>query len=328
MEMNCLKISAIILVFFILSCNAKFQARNIQSNEESSQAPGPGDTDTPTPPGPGPQKIEACYPSGNCMETLALQPLPVDFIYPDPRTNQNFPANFDPDQYRAPIRFIDLLTNDLTQPVSQDFDGIEFLRPVNGPHGILSPLAIEKMQWIRSQAQSKIYITSAYRSPGHNGRISGSATFSRHMYGDAFDFASGDLSLDELKALCTQMGADFKQTYTTHIHCDWRNNELNSAFYPISNKQKNVSYEKIDTYLQNEGQINYSFINSKQIRLFAELPFQEDAGSLKQQWTVTTPKGKIITSEDEELKINISKAGIYNIKVNLGGTPLEVSLEF
>jgi uncharacterized protein YcbK (DUF882 family) len=57
------------------------------------------------------------------------------------------------------------------------------------------------------------------------------ATWSRHIYGDAVDMYSDTLSLAELAEACNDLGAGFTKLYTTHVHCDWRDHELDRAFF-------------------------------------------------------------------------------------------------
>jgi hypothetical protein len=90
---------------------------------------------------------------------------------------------------------------------------------------------VQSLQWLRETVGGPISVNSGYRSPGYNAGIEGSATWSRHMYGDAADIAAADLSIDALADLCTDWGAGYVGTYTTHVHCDWRDDPLSAAFY-------------------------------------------------------------------------------------------------
>jgi hypothetical protein len=50
------------------------------------------------------------------------------------------------------------------------------------------------------------------------------------MWGDAFDF-DPPVSLEVAKKKCLEMGAYFTNLYTTHIHCDWRHEPVDSRFF-------------------------------------------------------------------------------------------------
>ncbi len=51
------------------------------------------------------------------------------------------------------------------------------------------------------------------------------------MYGDAFDVSPTSASLSSVDAECRAHGAGFVLTYTSHVHCDWRNDAKEDAFY-------------------------------------------------------------------------------------------------
>ena len=64
---------------------------------------------------------------------------------------------------------------------------------------ILSPEVLSHIQALRDEVQKAVHIHSAYRSPGYNAGISGSAKWSRHMYGDAIDFHIEGEDFDKIK---------------------------------------------------------------------------------------------------------------------------------
>ncbi len=88
------------------------------------------------------------------------------------------------------------------------------------------------MQAIRDRTGSAIYVNSGYRNVSYNSSVGG-ATYSRHMYGDAVDFYSNTHSLETLEDYCYDEGAGYVGLYESHIHCDWRDDTLDSAFYDL-----------------------------------------------------------------------------------------------
>src|SRR5690606_36979728 len=88
-------------------------------------------------------------------------------------------------------------------------------------------------QAVRSQLGVPLIVNSGYRNPAYNASVGG-ATLSRHMYGDAADVtAQGAVSLQAIINACVAHGADFTQLYTSHVHCDWRNDPLGHDFWPL-----------------------------------------------------------------------------------------------
>ena len=178
---------------------------------------------------PGDPVDEACYLGADRAGTTCL---PVvawssdwgsDYTYPDPLD----------DRYLAPARYLDLddPSSDPDLALAPNFTLGEFLSATKGRFGVFQPHAVQSLQWVREAIGGPVTVNSGYRSPGYNAGIDGSATWSRHMYGDAADIASADLSIDALADLCADWGAGYVGTYTTHVHCDWRDDPLSPSFY-------------------------------------------------------------------------------------------------
>ncbi len=86
---------------------------------------------------------------------------------------------------------------------------------------------------IRTAMGCPLTVNSGYRSPIHNANIGGAAN-SRHMYGDAVDFAVQDFNNDGqtnqtdwqmLADECENEGATYVEPYSmtgTWVHADWR----------------------------------------------------------------------------------------------------------
>ena len=54
------------------------------------------------------------------------------------------------------------------------------------------------------------------------------------MYGDAFDIDPVAASLEALADACGEEGAGWVGVYETHVHCDWRDDPMSTAFYPAA----------------------------------------------------------------------------------------------
>lgn len=171
----------------------------------------------------------ACYPgpSGDfdaCFDLTPAASVPggSDYDYPDPLGNSV--------QYSRPVRFLDLTAIDRNAAVAKNFVMSELAQQSKGRFAIVQSHAVEHLQDLRDEL-GVLTINSGYRSPGYNAGIPNSATYSRHTYGDAFDIAPVSVSLDDLADACDNNGAGFVNVYVTHIHCDWRDDELDFAFY-------------------------------------------------------------------------------------------------
>ncbi|MCB9765652.1 MAG: hypothetical protein H6739_38115 [Alphaproteobacteria bacterium] len=171
---------------------------------------------------------EVCYPGPAEDWTACLPVIPWsegwgdDYAYPEPLN--------DSPQYARPLYFIDLAEADPDMALAPNFVLDEFMQEWKGRYGLFMPHVVETLQAIRDNIGGPLVINSGYRNVTYNAGVGG-ATWSRHMYGDAADMASSVASLDELGEICDLMGAGYIGYYEAHIHCDWRDDPLEPAFY-------------------------------------------------------------------------------------------------
>ncbi len=163
--------------------------------------------------------LEACYPSG-CLPVVEVSP-GSGYSYPSPLSGSA--------QYSRPVRYLDLDAIHPDTRLSPNFALDELAQEWKGRYAVVQVHAIERLQAVREDVGGLV-VNSGYRSPGYNGGVGG-ATYSRHMYGDGFDLDPSSVSLGTLADACYEQGASFVQLYSTHVHCDWRDDPLDPAFY-------------------------------------------------------------------------------------------------
>ncbi len=157
-----------------------------------------------------------------CFPIVMPDALPDGYDYPEPyQGNTN---------YRAPICYLDLEAIDAFASIAPNFTLDEFAQAYKGRYAVVQPHAVERVQQLRDEL-GPIIVNSGYRPPAYNAMIGG-ATYSRHMYGDAFDLDAGDVSLATLQAACTA-NAGFLVEYEAHVHCDWRNLPVDVDFFGL-----------------------------------------------------------------------------------------------
>jgi len=181
-----------------------------------------------------PATAEVCYP-GEAEDYSACIPVVdwsaawgSDYSYPSPYEGSA--------QYSEPERFIDLTDHSSADPslrLAPNFALDELMQEWKGDYAIYQVHAIEYLQVIRDAIGGGLTINSGYRNVSYNASVGG-AEYSRHLYGDAADMASGAASLEELGGLCDDLGAGYVGYYETHVHCDWRDDTLDKAFYDPS----------------------------------------------------------------------------------------------
>lgn len=179
------------------------------------------DTDPPGPP------TEVCYP-GKAQDYKTCFDL-VDYSssWGD---GYNYPAPHQGNcQYIAPVRFIDLSLIDPETYLSPNFKVREIMQVQFGRYGIFQVHAMEDLQRMRDAAGGPITVTSAYRNVTYNAASCG-VLHSRHQYGDAADLQSSAVSIDRLEQICLENDGHLVE-YNNHVHCDWRNDTLDPAFF-------------------------------------------------------------------------------------------------
>jgi len=172
---------------------------------------------------------EACYlgldrSHTTCIELLELGTVPAEYVYPAPLDGSP--------QYLEPAAYLELALLDPAMNLAPNFVLDEVAQEWKGPYAVVQPHAIEHLQQMRDQLGALV-VNSGYRNPDYNAAVGG-ATWSRHMYGDAFDLDPVSVTLDDLADACYAEGADFVSVYVSHVHCDWRNSGLDAAFYGSS----------------------------------------------------------------------------------------------
>ena len=151
--------------------------------------------------------------------------LPLSF--PGTPSGYSYPAPLN-SNYRAPVAYLDLNAIDGSTMIAPNFKLSEIAQVHKGRYAVVQPHAIARMQAIRDAAGA-MTVNSGYRSPSYNSSVGG-ASKSRHMYGDGFDFKATGLSVNALEPKCTSNAGTLIE-YTSHVHCDWRNQPQDAKFF-------------------------------------------------------------------------------------------------
>ena len=191
--------------------------------------------------------LEACFPGRDGTGTTCLPTVEwsvawgADYDYPPP-------LDGDP-HYAAPVRYLDLSARvaDPDLYLAPNFQLGELLQERKGRFGLFQSHAVEQLQVLRDTTGGPLFINSAYRNVTYNAGVGG-ATWSRHQYGDAVDIRSNDASLDELAAVCADQGAGFVSVYSTHVHCDWRDDPLDPSFFDVADPAATARSQHASTW--------------------------------------------------------------------------------
>lgn len=257
-----------------------------------------------------------CYDSGPCFrKVLVANILDADYQYRDPYSSPDFPQYFDMSKYVPPTYLLSLANMNPQGNVSSHFDVEEIMNIDEGAYAIFSPGVLKIIETLRKQIKAPIIVNSGYRSPGHNSRVAGAATWSRHIYGDAVDIFSPSVSLNVLSKACLRLGAGFVQIYQAHVHCDWRDGQPDENFY-VSSGPSNNSARMAEA--GNEGFAIVPFNRGNSVMLSLIHPPQEDGGQVSYKWQIITPDQSLLELEGESVSVPLQK-GTYSIRVDVGG---------
>jgi len=265
----------------------------------------------------GTTSSKACYQSDLCFTAISATQIVDtnhDYLYADPA---GFPTPSLRGQYIAPSRFIDLNYVDGSAAIADSFIVKDFMDVTHGRYALISPEVVAIMQQIREALGRAVYITSGYRSPGHNSSTDGSAQWSRHMYGDGVDFSSAQPNYPELQTLCKKFDASFTLIYATHIHCDWRLHELDPAFY-----YTDIVTPKALGEIAPEAQLIFEATSTNlnvKVRIAEGDSDDVNEGELIYQWYAQDAQGHALSSSASTLELPIAGAP-YTIDVLVGGS--------
>ncbi|RME07518.1 MAG: DUF882 domain-containing protein [Deltaproteobacteria bacterium] len=226
----------------------------------------------------------------------------------------DYPSSSNP-QYRPPIGYLDLYEINDTDKVAPNFQINELAQDWKGQFAVLQRHAVDSLQAVRDQV-GVLIVNSGYRSPAYNASVGG-ATYSRHMYGDAFDLYPQNVSLGTLGNVCGAKGA-FVILYSNHVHCDWRYVPLDPVFFgpPPSGKT-------IEPFLHPEA--FEAFLEEEDGRWFAPA-FGWDEGEPLREWKAWDAKGILLDRTVGESYL--PPAGTQRLEVRVGGRlTLEVDLQ-
>lgn len=263
----------------------------------------------------------ACYLNA-CFETTHINQAieqSSDYVYP---SAAEFPNPKMRPQYRPPFALLDLNIISKNTKLSENFSAGEFVSAQKGRFALFSSHVLTQMQFIRNLVKRAVRITSGYRSPGYNRKIDGSARWSRHTYGDAVDFSIPGLSIQELQPLCEEFQASFTLLYERHIHCDWRTQTLDPAFYKPSGRKANEPQEKLNPYeqMESESAIKIVYVkNGAEVSVVSNwFEHEEDEGLPLHRWVITSANSSPFISNETTVLLPKSDDG-YNIEVEVGG---------
>ena len=155
------------------------------------------------------------------------------YQYPDPGyCNDKYRNSYDGALYPEPVWFFDLSGLNGEVKLHKNFTLGELMAADNGQFALFDRYTLGRLQAMRD-ALGPLHVTSSYRSPGHNSQLSGGSDCSRHMYGDAFDVQpwNNSTTLAKIAAECEKKGASYINQYSSHVHCDWREQYNDGAFF-------------------------------------------------------------------------------------------------
>jgi len=129
--------------------------------------------------------------------------------------------------YRTPTWFITVDSTVRASYAATNFQIGEFIKNTALTSAVVDPKMIQHVQNARNRRGAAMSINSGYRSPDQNAGTPGSATYSRHMYGDAVDIpAASQSEWNYWDNLFAPEAPSYRETFAEggyhHWHGDWR----------------------------------------------------------------------------------------------------------
>lgn len=260
-----------------------------EDDDAGDDAPPPGD--------------QACFLGEDRNGTTCLPVIATDpYSYPSPINNN----------YREPIRYIDVEAVDLDTKIAPNWKLGEISVPYKGRYQVVQPHAIDKLQQVRDQAGALV-MKSGFRSPPYNAEQPGAATRSRHMYGDAFDLLPQSTSQNSLYNICKSLNAGYVAKYNSgHVHCDWRNVSVDTLFYgnlaaAPGGPAPAFTLADLTLSIDTDGESYWVEASG----------YDTEEGELTREWLALDEDGDVIGSA--ETLTFVAPAGTALLRVNVGG---------
>lgn len=96
----------------------------------------------------------------------------------------------------------------------------------------MNPVLLDKLDQLRANIGVPIHVSCGYRCPEHNAAVGGVSN-SQHIYGNAADIYTDDLSVDSLADAAAAVGFDGIGRYydSQFVHVDVRDNGSSPNYY-------------------------------------------------------------------------------------------------
>lgn len=273
----------------VCSVHASCDEDDPEDDDAGDDAPPPGD--------------QACFLGEDRNGTTCLPVVSIDpYSYPSPLNNN----------YREPIRYIDVEAVDLETKIAPNWKLGEISVPYKGRYQVVQPHAVDKLQQVRDQAGALV-MKSGFRSPPYNAEQPGAASRSRHMYGDAFDLLPQSTSQNNLYNICNSLGAGYVAKYNSgHVHCDWRNVSVDPLFYgnlalAPGGPPPAFTLADLTLSIDTDGEVYWVEASG----------YDTEEGELTREWSALDEQGEVLTSA-ETLTFE-PPVGTALLRVNVGG---------
>lgn len=101
-------------------------------------------------------------------------------------------------QYIKPTAVLDLHNIDPDIKIAPNFKLVDFMSAQKGQYGLFSSDVVSNNSIYSQCGKSAGFCDKRLQNPGYNRSVSGSASWSRHTYGDGLDFYIQGMEISEL----------------------------------------------------------------------------------------------------------------------------------
>jgi hypothetical protein len=237
----------------------------------------------------GPTTARACYPGTSFNFDVCFDLVPAASVT---ESGWTYPAATGSND-RPPAFFLDLSAAPAATKLAANFSLSELMPASSGRYALFRPLTVGHVQRARAALGVPLTVDNGYLRPTaaapHDGGLA------RHPYGDAVDLrtSSTTVTLADIQRACEAEGADFTQVYTTHVHCDWRDEPAGNDFW--GPQARRLLEGDVDAWDGLWADVDVTAFDALRHTLTAVWSDAFDEGTPWVRWEVTDPATGAVT---------------------------------
>ena len=216
---------------------------------------------------------------------------------------------------RPPAFFLDVSAAPGATKLAANFALSELMPSGAGRYALFRPLTVGHLQRARAALGVPLFVDNAYLRPTATAPHAGG--LARHPYGDAVDLrtSSTTVTLADLQRACESEGADFTQVYTTHVHCDWRDEPAGDDFW--GPQPRSLAADAPDAWAGLWADVDVAARDVASTTLTARWSAAFDEGIPWVRWEIADPSTGEVTVVEPAVSVEVARGA--TVRYQVGG---------